>query len=278
VDTDPEVERYRQPGVMTRLSDEQLELVGGLPAVPRVLCAVARDLLITPDLAAAAGLPGEREAERNIRPARSIVEVALRLHDELSRLRPVEQRVVGTCRHFAVVSTAFLIARGIPARARCGFATYFVPGRAVDHWVTEHWSGDEDRWVRIDAEIAGLGLDLADDPEDLWPEEFLTGGEAWVRYRADEVDPDTFGVHETENWGWAEIAGNLVRDLAALQQQEMLPWDEWGPMTECYAGNHPAEVDDVLDAAAAACSTGDADAIGAALASMPVPEDLLRQR
>ena len=53
--------------------------------------------------------------------------------------RDADQRVVGTCRHFAVLSCALLRYRGIPARARCGFATYFQKGQGLDHWVTEYW-------------------------------------------------------------------------------------------------------------------------------------------
>ncbi len=30
--------------------------------------------------------------------------------------------------------------------------------------------------------------------------------------------------------GWYVIGGNVVRDLAALNNVEMLPWDCWGPM------------------------------------------------
>jgi transglutaminase-like putative cysteine protease len=71
------------------------------------------------------------------------------------------QRVVGTCRHFAVLSGAFLRSRGIAARVRCGFATYFQPGHGLDHWVTEYRDGDG-RWVRIDSEIRGGTA--ADDP------------------------------------------------------------------------------------------------------------------
>ncbi|TDC86167.1 hypothetical protein E1193_00430 [Micromonospora sp. KC606] len=40
--------------------------------------------------------------------------------------------------------------RGIAARARCGFATYFQPGQGVDHWIAEYRR--DGRWVRIDAE------------------------------------------------------------------------------------------------------------------------------
>jgi len=86
-----------------------------------------------------------------------------------------------------------LRARAIPARARCGFETYFQPGRNNDHWITEYWDGT--RWVRIDSEI--LGFDIVDRPEDLAERQFLTGTEAWAAYRAG-ADPMTFGVHGTE--------------------------------------------------------------------------------
>nr|WP_245939303.1 hypothetical protein [Actinacidiphila glaucinigra] len=36
------------------------------------------------------------------------------------------------------MACAFLRARGMGARARCGFATYFVEGRGLDHWITEY--------------------------------------------------------------------------------------------------------------------------------------------
>jgi hypothetical protein len=78
----------------------------------------------------------------------------------------------------------------------------------------------------IDAEI--LGGSVLDHPEDLRPGEFLSGGEAWAAFRRGEIDAARFGVYGTGNWGQAEIRGNAVKDLAALNKVEMLPWDEWG--------------------------------------------------
>ncbi|MEV0232908.1 hypothetical protein [Nonomuraea sp. NPDC050786] len=39
-------------------------------------------------------------------------------------------------------------ARGIPARARCGFATHFARGKHLDHWITEYRHAGE-RCVRV---------------------------------------------------------------------------------------------------------------------------------
>jgi len=54
--------------------------------------------------------------------------------------------------------------------------------------------------------------------------------EAWSAFRRGELDASHFGVYGTENWGVGEIRGNAVKDLAALNKVEMLPWDVWGVM------------------------------------------------
>jgi hypothetical protein len=202
-------------------------------------------LVIQPHMAKDLGLGEGRLAERNLRPASRILDALLALNSApISAGRPAEQRVVGTCRHFALLSCAFLRYRGIAARLRCGFATYFQPGRGLDHWVTEYQDGDG-RWVRIDSEI--LGGTVLEHPEDLRPGEFLSGGEAWAAFRRGEIDATRFGVYGTENWGPAEISGNAVRDLAALNKVEMLPWDNWGRMTAAYRGEAGEDYDNLLD-------------------------------
>ena len=233
-DADVDPDYYRSASSLTELDDEQRALVDAVRADPVQLCAAAQGLLVLPELATGLELSPRRLEERNTRPARRILQAALsRDGGALDVPRPLKARVTGTCRHFAVLSCAFLRARAIPARVRCGFETYFQPGRNNDHWITEHWDGA--RWVRIDSEI--LGFDLLDRPEDLADGQFLTGAEAWAAYRAG-ADPMSFGVHSTENWGAAEIVGNAIRDLAAVNKVEMLPWDEWGPMALLRTWSH----------------------------------------
>ena len=55
-------------------------------------------------------------------------------------------------------------------------------------------------------------FDLTDVPRD----QFLVGGEAWRRYRAGEADPAKFGLSQLPESGDWWIAGNLMRDGAAL--------------------------------------------------------------
>ena len=48
--------------------------------------------------------------------------------------------------------------------------------------------------------------------------------------RMGEADPAKFGIFKGDLRGLWFIAGNLIRDVAALNKREMLPWDVWGGM------------------------------------------------
>ncbi|HEX5495169.1 MAG TPA: transglutaminase-like domain-containing protein [Mycobacteriales bacterium] len=262
---------------MTSLDPAQIGLADGLPDEPVALCAVAQGLIIEPDDAAALGVPEHRFAEKDIRPVSDLIDALTGLDPApLHQAREPGARVVGTCRHFATLSCALLRLRGIPARVRCGFATYFVSGRNVDHWVTEYWHPDERRWVRVDTEI--LGQSRVARPEDLAVGEFLTGGEAWTRCRDGSADPRLFGVAGVSYaWGPAEIRGNAIRDLAALCKREMLPWDEWGRMTESYEQRTGPDYDLLIDSIAAACASYDPSAVARLYGSedLAVPDRMI---
>src|SRR5262249_12662847 len=57
---------------------------------------------------------------------------------------------------------------------------------------------------------------------------FLVAGEAWEQCRSGRARAQDFGIFDMR--GLWFIAGNLLRDLAALNRREMLPWDIWGAM------------------------------------------------
>ena len=101
--------------------------------------------------------------------------------------------------------------------------------------------------------LGNLWLEVLPHPEELEPGEFLSGGEAWTAYREGRIDASSFGVYGTDNWGPGEIRGNLVKDLAALNKVEMLPWDVWGRMQAAYKDQAGTDYDDLLDEVAAAC-------------------------
>lgn len=260
---------YAVPGRLTGLDGVPADALSTVAADPVSICSLVHALVVQPTDPGALALPKVRLAENQIRPCGELVARLLALDPApLSVGRGPDKRVVGACRHFAVLSCALLRCRGIAARVRCGFATYFQPGQGVDHWITEYRDDDAGQWIHIDSEV--LGQAVVDRPEDLEPAQFLSGGEAWLAFRRGEIDAARFGVYGTENWGPGEIRGNAVKDLAALNKVEMLPWDEWGRMTDAYDGKTGADYDDLLDKLAVVCATDDP----AAVADLYTHEDL----
>jgi len=267
---------YTVPGLLTDLTTIGRAALERIPNKPVDVCRAAHTLVIQPSDAKALGLPDERFSENQLRPAAALVEALLALDPaSLDVPRTPDRRVVGTCRHFAVLSCALLRYRGIAARVRCGFATYFQPGQGLDHWITEYWHEQDRRWVRIDSEIVGQSI-LAE-PEDLRPGQFLTGGEAWQAFRAGHIDAARYGVYGTGNWGPGEIRGNAIKDLAALNKVEMLPWDEWGRMDASYQGQTGADYDELLDTIADVCAADDPSAVADLYArdELRVPPELI---
>lgn len=59
---------------------------------------------------------------------------------------------------------------------------------------------------------------------------FVIAGDAWAQCRAGEADPGAYGFSMLNQGRYWWIAGNLIRDVAALNNVEMLPWDVWGAM------------------------------------------------
>ena len=269
---------YATAGPLTTLAPDHVEMISRLDLDPPGLCLLAQGLLISPMGAASARLAKERMTEVNIRPASALLERVLELDGTtpLNELRSAERRVVGTCRHYAALATAFLRAMNVPARGRCGFATYFVPPKKVDHWIVEYWSDDVQRWVRTDPEYVGRTTPAASRPDDLRPGEFLSSGEAWQLIRSGADNPAEFGVFGTENWGPGEVRGNAMRDLASLVAKvEMLPWDEWGPMKDSYDGKTGDDFDALIDDYAAAAESDDGPTLQLTYDQLTVPAAMI---
>ena len=116
---------------------------------------------------------------------------------------------------------------------RCGFGAYFVEGAFEDHWVCEYWDAEQQRWLLVDAQIdaAQRGTSRSTSTSPMCRgDRFLIAGDAWLQCRAGKADPDTFGLSVVKEFGDWWIAGNLMRDIAAFRNVELLPWDVWGAM------------------------------------------------
>lgn len=201
------------------------------------------------------GFAPERFAEINLRYADAMF---ARLHElspaPLAAGRAPTERVVGCCRDYTLVFVAMARHHGIPARARVGFATYLIPGWALDHVVAEVWDGS--RWRLVEPQFDERDdIDLLDVPRD----RFLVGADAWLLCRAGELDPErcTVAPDVPEEFlrGWPYLTHNLVHDLAALNKHEMLLWDLWGLLGN--RGTRTAEVRPKLDALANLLRTPD---------------------
>jgi len=211
-----------------------------LPADVAGLARTVQGLLLHEHVAPAYGveLSDTWRSQTHTRSAKDMLRlVAKQDAQPISSARPLNDRIVGTCRNFTVLAVSMLRAQGIPARARCGFGTFFQQGQFVDHWEAEYWNEELGRWVLMDAQLDELqrGLFQTDfDTLDVPRDKFVIAGDAWAMCRAGEADPQAFGIMEMR--GLWFVAGNVIRDAAALNNMEMLPWDCWGAMS---AGEGP---------------------------------------
>lgn len=219
---------YRQPGIMTE-PGEYCRLLEDLPADVPGLCKIVQGVILHIFWSEAYGvkLSEERKKEVNIRQIEEMLARIAELDEQpINVARDPEMRVVGNCRDHSVLLCALLRYKGVPARARCGFATYFTRDKYEDHWICEYWNGEDERWVRVDAQLDSLQvayLKIDFNPHDLPTGKFVSGGEAWQLCRRGELDPDLCGIFDMK--GLWFVQGDLVRDFMALNKLEVLPWD-----------------------------------------------------
>jgi hypothetical protein len=175
-------------------------------------------------------VPPERMGELQLRSMEKRLARTMELDARpLTEPRPIDKKLLGNCRDHSLLLTAMLRHRGVPARARCGFGSYFMPNHFEDHWVVEYWNDEQSRWVLVDAQLDELQrevLKINFDPLDVPRDQFIVGGKAWQMCRSSEQDPGKFGIFDMNGLGF--VRGNLVRDVASLNKMELLPWDCWG--------------------------------------------------
>ncbi|MEU4688049.1 transglutaminase-like domain-containing protein [Actinoplanes sp. NPDC023714] len=224
--------------LQTRFSDpgRHRARLDALPASVAEICAVVRNLVVH-YRASGIDFPPARLAEIDNRWVSRILD-ALPFDGPLDTPCPPEQRVVGCCRDFTLVTVAALRARGIPARSRVGFADYFEPGFHVDHVVVEWHDGT--RWIATDAQLDPAGghpVDVADVP--LGPGGLRTAAQAWRAFRRGDDDPYSYGVgRDVPIRGPLMIRKYVLNELAHRLGDELLLWDFWS--------SDAARIDEVL--------------------------------
>jgi Transglutaminase-like superfamily len=224
---------YRRPIAMSD-PGRHAGLFDDLPRNTGALAKTVQGLLIHEHIAPAYGvtLSRDQQAQSHVRAVEKILDDIV-AHDSrpISAVRATNDRQVGVCRHFTLLHVAMLRTQGIPARARCGFGAYFEKGKYLDHWVTEYWNEQKKCWTLFDAQIDDHQRELFSiefDTADISRDRFVVAGDAWSLCRNGRADPSAFGILNMH--GLWFIAGNIIRDVAALNNREMLPWDVWGAM------------------------------------------------
>jgi hypothetical protein len=249
------LDRFTEPGEFEPTSSAVIATYG---RDPLSLARATRDHMVHIHWRQRYGLEIPQPAAMEEASLRTVREKWARLLPRLqSQPSPLsyQRRLLGTCRDFTLMHCSLLRQAGIPARARCGFADYFLPGHREDHWITEWFDAAQDRWVQADAQLDALmigTLKIAFSPDDLPGGVFTTGGEAWLRCRAGD-DPERYGIFDMK--GWDFLKGNLVRDLASLAGFPMCPWDFWGIMLQPFASLSSSDLD-FLDELARALPAG----------------------
>jgi hypothetical protein len=201
------------------------------------VCTVIANLLVHSDWLPSYGLT-EAEFSEISRETPPVSQRLRKLADcgaSLLAPRQPRDRSLSTCRDYAVLLCSILRSQGHEARVRCGFASYFVPGKWEDHWVCEHRPSVDARWSKVDAQIDNTlreQLHLADTfcHTDLSDSDFITAGNAWLKCRAGLADPGSFGHGETGGLWFMHV--NVARDHLALNHRETSGWDKWRSVGE----------------------------------------------
>jgi len=219
---------YNTPGVMTDPRKYRPYIVD-LPKDIGKLCKMIQNNLIHVFWSERYGrkLTESEQNTVNIRPIEQKLALIQGIDPRpLTTPRSIDQRQVGNCRDFSLMLTSILRDQGVPARSRCGFGAYFLPGHFEDHWVCEYWNADQNRWVLVDAQLDEFqcqALQVNFNPLDVPRDQFVVAGQAWQMCRQGDVDAQQFGIFEWH--GWWFIWGNVVRELLAFNKIELLPWD-----------------------------------------------------
>jgi hypothetical protein len=212
------------------------KLYDTLPEDIPALCRVVQGLFLHMHWADAYGVKLTEEQKKEVRIRKVTRQMARILELDGSALtteRPPEKKIVGTCRDYAALLTSFLRHKGVPARMRVGFATYFTPGRYEDHYLCQYWNEKEKRWLIVDAQLDDLQrrvLGITFDPCDLPEGLFLPGGKAWRMCREGKIDPELCGIFNIK--GMWFVGCDLIYDAMSLNKIESHPWDIWPLMPQ----------------------------------------------
>ncbi|MDO8511646.1 MAG: transglutaminase domain-containing protein [bacterium] len=139
--------------------------------------------------------------------------------------RKVTDKLVVSCRHTSLVMAAILKAKGIPARVRAGFASYFEQTEfgdvSDDHYINQYFHEKENRWVTIDVDgCMSIKDGFTFDPFDMPDGTFHFSAKAWLDIREGKQDPNYF-MNKPER-GAIVVVWALMHDFHCLMNNEII--------------------------------------------------------
>lgn len=156
--------------------------------------------------------------------AQSMIAELLRKNPDYNIKREAKDKINITCRGQAILLASILKAKGIPARARSGFAPYIkYDGISYDHWITEYYDESENIWKLVDADEHcpdhEMGLDLNNIPYD----RFIFGANAYLGLREKSIQEDSI-LYSSDpvTLGMKAALRALFYDFHALMNNEII--------------------------------------------------------
>lgn len=199
--------KHTNPEELAYLYEELPDDIGSI-------CKVVNALLIHPScLSKYPELKVNEDEIWNNEP-RTVYEILMLLNNRNNRgllvKRNDNEKVVITCRGFTILLVSILRYKGIPARARAGFATYICDDINIDHWICEYWDEVQERWILIDADFMKV---------DFSPAEFKYSANIFSDSINLKIDPLKYGYDD--NLGMPYIIAYLNLDFLLLFHDEL---------------------------------------------------------
>lgn len=243
--------KFSTPG---RYADEFQSLSPSIPT----LCKIIQGLLIHETDGALYNIvhPPSRTSERRTRSVEDMLNAIYQLDDSpIAEHRPPKSRLIVSCRNFALLLVGMCRSLDIPARMRVGFSTYTSkdPDFYIEHSLVEYWHASIHKWIRVDPRVSSYHIlqkrmTRQIDYLNVANQAFLTSGSVWLDVCRGCRNPDQYGFCGKQRYsGRWYIRNRLMHDLAALNKQEMLPWDIWGYMLHEAPGVDPTNKKQLRD-------------------------------
>ncbi|MEX3238720.1 transglutaminase-like domain-containing protein [Serratia quinivorans] len=160
---------------------------------------------------------------------------------DLSKPVPLGKKVIGNCFNIAKLAVSFMRYKGIPARLRYAYCTYFNhknnPNVNSEQVLAEYWCAEKQRWFRGDPSmnweiLDHLGINVDVDFLDVSKQLSQPISDVWLNCRTQQWNFDDYGVSldiSRRRAGMGHVALKMTHDLACLNHIELYAFDFISP-------------------------------------------------